>query len=196
MIVNPYTNKEALATYAGTRILQQDFGLIGTILTDPYRRSRLWTIQALYGPVPGRSIGGIRAKLTDNKGYISFLNQMDLEILLGLAQPGTKCRWSGKEYAGIDSKSFYGFCCDDDDLIDDLFDRELLLRGNSLSGMLTENTQLVRRIHYEDKVDFEELQMLLWDADPETGICPDLRIETLERRWSRVERQRLPWEDA
>lgn len=196
MILNPFTNKELLDTYAGTRILQKDFGLVGTILADPFNRNRLWTVQTLYAPAKGRALGGLRTKLVDDKGYVAFLNQVDFEVLLGLGKPGTKCRWSGKDYPEIESKSFYGMCCDDDDLEDDLFDRELLLRGGSPTGMLLSNTQIVRRIHYEDKVEFEELLMLLWDADPETGISPDIRIETLEKRWARVEKQRLRWEDA
>jgi hypothetical protein len=192
MLVNPYA--ERLLTYGGTRLLQKDFGLVGTILPDPFNKRRLWTIQGLYAPIPGRSLGGVRAKLQDRKGFISFLNQMDMEILLGIAVPGKKCRWSGKEYAEVESPNFFGFCCDDDDLLDDLYDRELMIRGET--GLLPYGAEVLRRIHYEDRVDYEELRILLQDVDPDTGIGPDMRIDTIERRWVRVERNRLPWEDA
>ena len=164
-------------------------------MRDPDNPYRNWTISALYTPLSGRSCGGIRAKLTDEKNYITFINQMDLEVLLGRAQPGALCKWSNKRYAAPGENTFYGFCADDDDLIDDLYDRELLMRGESPTGVLSAACESVRRIHLEDRVDVEEYHIMMWDADPETGICPDIRFETLERRWTRVERKRAPWED-
>lgn len=195
MIINPYLHRDALVTYAGTRILQQDFGLVGVRLQDPDNPYRQWSISALYAPLSSRSCGGIRAKLMDAKDYLTFINQMDLEVLLGIAMPGTMCKWSNKKYAAPGENTFYGFCADDDDLIDDLYDRELLLRGASPTGILGQTSEVFRRIHLEDRVDVEEYHIMMWDADPETGICPDVRMETLERRWSRVERKRAPWED-
>jgi len=196
MIINPYTNREALATYTGTRILQQDFGLIGTVFTDPFNRKRCWRIHALFSPTGGRSIDGIRAKLVDDKEYVTFINQMDLEVMLGTAIPGTRCRWSGKMYAAPGERDFYGMCCDDDDLIDDLYGRELMLRGTNLTGFLDPYIEITRRVHLEHRVDIEERFLLIWDGDPETGISPDIRITTVEKRWSRSERLRAPWEDA
>jgi hypothetical protein len=196
MIINPYLHREALVTYGGTRILQQDFGLIGVVLQDPNNPYRPWTISALYAPVSARAAGGIRAKLVDQKDYITFINQMDLEVLLELGRPGTLCKWANKKYAAPGENTFYGFCADDDDLIDDLYDRELLLRGSSLTGILDQSNEVLRRVHLEDYVDVEEYHIMMWDADPETGICPDVRMETIEKRWSRVERKKAPWEDV
>lgn len=194
MIVNPFQHRELLTTYAGTRLLQADFGLIGTVVADPFGVYRTWTVHALYAPTGNRAIDGIRVKLVDQKNFITFINQMDFEVLVGLGTPGKKCRWSGKTYAAPGDSDFYGMFVDDDDLVDDLYDRELLLRGQCATGVLPPNVEILRRVHYENKVDFEELFLLLWDADPETGISPDIRFETVERRWSRVERVRAPWD--
>lgn len=194
MIVNPFQRKELLATFAGTRILQADFGLMGTSVTDPFNKYRTWRVQCLYAPTGHRAIDGIRIKLADDKGFVTFINQMDFEVLLKMGRPGALCRWSGKKYAEPGDSDFYGMFVDDDDLVDDLYDRELLLRGMTPGGVLANNTEIIRRVHLEEKVDVEELHLLLWDGDPETGICPDIRFETVERRWSRVERVRAPWD--
>jgi hypothetical protein len=197
MIINPCTSegKELLIPYAGTRLLQHDFGLVGTAIPDPAAPARYWRVQSLYAPIEGRSIGGFRTKLVDEKGFVAFLHQMDLEVLVGVARPGQRCRWSGQVYMAPDERGFCGFCCDDDDLRDDLYDREMLLRAESVTGFLPPNHEILRRVHLEDRVDIEELHILLWDADPETGIGPDIRISTLDRRWVRVERLKAPWED-
>lgn len=195
MIINPYSHKEAITTIAGTRILQQDFGLIGTTIRDPFQRKRLWRISGLYSPVDDRALGGIRAKLVDDKDFFTFVNQMDLEVLLDIAIPGKQCKWSGKKYNEPGDPNFFGLCVDDDDLVDDLYDRELLCRGGTLTGELPPNCEILRRIHLEEKIDVEEYLILMGDFDPETGISPDIRIETVERRWVRVERNRTPWED-
>lgn len=194
MIVNPFQRKEMLATYAGTRILQMDFGLVGTVIADPFNKFRRWRIDGLYAPTGHRAIDGIRIKLVDDKSFITFINQMDLEVLLGMGRPGATCRWSGRKYAEPGDSDFYGMFVDDDDLVDDLYDRELLLRGVSESGVLRQDTELLRRVHLEEKIDVEELWLLLWDGDPESGVSPDIRFETVERRWSRVERVRAPWD--
>lgn len=194
MIVNPFQRREVLTTYPGTRMLQVDFGLVGTVISDPFNTPRRWRVQGIYAPTGHRAIDGIRIKLVDTKDFVTFINQMDLEVILGMGRPGSTCRWSGKRYAEPGDADFYGMFVDDDDLVDDLYDRELLLRGSSTSGVLDVNSEIIRRVHLEEKVDVEELHMLLWDGDPETGLCPDIRFETVERRWSRVERVRAPWD--
>ncbi len=194
MIVNPFQHKQVLTTYAGTRILQEDFGLIGAVLPDPFNKFRMWRVHALYAPTGHRAVDGIRVKLVDDKNFMTFINQMDFEVLIGRGKPGAPCRWSGRKYSEPGDHDFYGMFVDDDDLTDDLYDRELLLRGQSSTGMLDMNTELVRRVHREEKVDVEELWLLLWDGDPETGISPDIRLETVERRWQRVECVRAPWD--
>lgn len=187
--------KERLLTYGGTRILQDDFHLIGTVFPDTAEKHRLWTIQGVYAPMRNRSIQGIRVKLIDQKEYVTFINQLDLEVMLGIARPGEKCRWTGRKYAEPGDRDFFGMCVDEDDLLDDLFDREQLLRGEYPGG-LPDGLEIVRRIHLEDYVDIEERLILLWDGDPATGMYPDYRFETVAKRWASVEKNRAPYNQA
>lgn len=196
MIVNPFIEKDRLLTFAGTRVLQHDFGLVGAVIADPVERHRMWTVQGFYAPLRHRTVQGLRAKLLDTKGYVSFINQMDLEVLLGMARPGDKCRWTGRKYGEHGDHDFFGLCVDEDDLLDDLFDREMLLRGEYENSMLPENLQLVRRIHQEDLIDVEERLLLLFDGDLNTGISPDFRFETITKRWASVEKYRAPYREA
>jgi hypothetical protein len=133
----------------------------------------------------------VRAKLTDGKGFTTFCNQRDLEILLGIGEPGEHCPWTSDDYPEIDSNEWYGLCVDDEDLIDDLHERELRLREH-YPVMLPSNLEIVRRIH-DDGADAEELYVLLWDMDRMTGLGPDARLETVDNRWVRVERTPVKW---
>lgn len=193
MILNPFTDKELTIPYAGTRILPQDFGLVGITINDLYEPARYWRIESLYAPAKDRTLGGIRAKLVDNQDFITFLTQMDLEVLIGDAKPGEKCKWSGKTYQAPGDTGFYGMCVDGDDLIDDLFDREMHLRALSPTGIVEENSQIVRRVHVDHNEDVEEYFILLWDGDMATCTSPDPRISTITNRWARIERASTSW---
>ena len=193
MILNPYTERHLLEAYQGTRLLKETFGLVGARILDPDQSEpRLWTLQALYAPLPGRALGGLRARLIDQKGFATFLNQRDLEVLLGMVEPGSWCAWAREDYAEPGDPGWYGFSFDDDDSEDDLHDREMGLRMQSLTGILM-NEGLTRRVHLGANSDLEESFMLLWDTDPETGLTPDTRLETIERRWKRFEKTRCTW---
>lgn len=175
-------------------MLTTDLGLANAVIQDPRSPFRPWMIHALYTPIPGRALGGIRAKLVDAKGFITFCNQRDLEVLLGYAKPGDWCRWAGQEYVGSDDRTWYGLCADEDDLRDDLQERELLFRAQYEGGVLAPPLEFTRRVHLDAHMDFEELYMLFRDFDVETGFYPDLRLETIDTRWSRSHRERLLWE--
>lgn len=192
-MVNPYANK--LPTLPGSRVLLEPLGLIGVTLRDLKKPERLWAVTNVYAPIPGRALGGIRVKLQDARGFVSFCNQRDLELLLELGKPGDFCPWTGEEYPELSDRSFYGFCADDEDLEDDLFDREMELRAHA-PGVLPYGLEITRRIHLSSGRDCEELYMMMYDCDPETGYGPDARFETLEHRWTRVERTSLRWEQA
>jgi hypothetical protein len=194
MLVHPYLEREKIIPYAGTRLIQETFDLVGAQIRDPHDSSRLWTLKAFYAPVQGRALGGIRARLSDQKGFTTFCNQRDLEVLIGLAQAGTFCHWARQKYAEPGGQDWYGFFMDEDDLNDDMHDREMFLRAESPTGILLGNVEVVRRLHTDTTYDVEELDMLLWDCDPDTGLTPDLRLETVEKRWKRVERQRVQWQ--
>ena len=177
----------------GTHILSETFGLVGVTIEDPKHRDRVWTVSNLFGP-SGRALGGIRAKLVDSKGFVSFVNQRDLELLLDLARPGQWCLWLEKPYPGINDHQdgWYGICCDESDLVEDLHERELHLRHH-FGGVIPNMVELTRRIHYDEGNDQEELLAFLWDKDPDTNLGPDGRLETVQRRWASVERRRMQW---
>jgi len=192
LLLNPY--KPHLEKIPGTRILTTDLGLAGFRYPDPASPGRVWTLQYLFAPIPGRALGGIRAKLVDDKGFVTFCNQRDLEILLGIGQPGDYCYWADDTYPEIGEEDWYGFCVDEEDLADDLHERELRLR-QQFPGILPPHLEIVRRIH-DGGADAEELNLLLWDMDKRTGLGPDTRLETIDCRWVRVERKPLKWKYA
>jgi hypothetical protein len=192
MLINP--NRVQLETIPGTRILKENFGLSGFQYIDPREPWRAWILQYLYEPIRRRRLNGIRAKFMDNRGFISFCNQRDLEVLLGIARPGAPCHWADMDYMEVGEPGWFGLCVDDEDLEDDLLERELRLRENC-PGVLPPNTQIQRRVHNAGS-DYEELYLLLSDWDPVSGISPDPRLETISKRWVRVEKVQLKWELA
>lgn len=192
MITNPYRGR--LANYPGTHLLEETFGLVGASFWDPIDARKYWVISSFYTPVERRALGGVRAKLTDQKGFVTFCNQRDLEVLLGMGQPGTYCMWSGTKYCGPEDDDWCGLCCDDEDLLDDLFERECFLRAQVAEGVLYPPLDIVRRVHTETHVDREEVFVFVSDVDPHTGYYPDRRLETTEQRWARSERRLVQWE--
>ncbi len=190
MLLNPF--RQILHAIPGTRILQEGFGLLGAEVQDPVNKRRRWTITAVLAPIPGRAIGGVRARLEDQKGFVTFCNQRDLELLLGLADPEEKCHWLGSDYPEINSRDFYGLCADEEDLQDDMFDRELTLRA-SHPGVLPFGLEITRLVHVSPKLDVEEQNMMLYDCDQVSGLGPDPRFETMSSRWTRVGREAVLW---
>jgi hypothetical protein len=191
MLANP--SRDRPRAIPGTRLLEETLGVIGRRVQDPHDAPRIWEIQGLYLPVPGRALGGIRAKLIDQKGVITFCNQRDLEVLLGMARPGDYCSWADDNYVSATHYRWAGLCCDEEDLRDDLLDQEMLIRADCPGGLIPPNHEFERRVHLDVQDDREELFIMLGDYDRETGFYPDVRMETLERRWSRVERRRVRW---
>lgn len=192
MLVNVYRHK--LATIPGTRMLVDTLGIVGAQIYDADTASRTWEVRGLLAPLVGRAVGGIRAKLEDQKGFVTFCNQRDLEVLLGLAQPGQYCEWTDRPYLGSDDPEWFGLCSDDDDLLDDLQERELFCRAQYPEGVLYPPLDISRRVHRGSERDFEELLVLIDDVDLDTGVSPDSRLETIERRWKLSERRHVRWE--
>ena len=190
MLLNPY--KQTLPTIEGTNIITETLGIVGLELPDTKLKDRVWVVHSLLSPTRRRTLGGIRVKLVDNKGFITFCNQRDFEVLLGIAKPGDKCIWASQDYAHPLSDEWYGYCADDTDLFDDLHERELRLRQDTPT--LPAGLELERRIHFSDTRDVSQLDVFLWDMDRETGISPDPRLETIEYRWACIERQPLQWQ--
>lgn len=190
MLLNPF--QHTIQVLPGSRILTNTLGLLGTQIEDPKQAGRVWMITSLYGPILGRKLGGIRAKLEDDKGFVTFCNQRDLEMLVGLASPGDFCVWTSSHYPEWDSEDFFGLCADDDDLRDDLYDRELAIRAQQ-PGVIPFGQEIIRRIHTDTKRDHEDLYTMLYDCDHQTGYGPDPRFKTLSRRWTRIQRESVTW---
>jgi hypothetical protein len=129
----------------------------------------------------------------DQKRFTTFCNQRDLELLLGLAKPGDLCPWLDRDYPELDSREFFGLCADEEDLDDDLLEWELLIR-NEHPGVLPWGMEFTRRLHLSDGLDAEEVNVMLWDCDPHTGLGPDTNIQTIRHRWSAQGRDRVRWD--
>lgn len=203
MLINVY--RERPVAIPGTRVLNRALGIEGYQFVDPFDAKRVWKTERVYMPVPGRAIGGIRVKLRDQKGFITFCNQRDLEVLLNVAQPGELCGWLDDEYVGPTDAAWLGLACDDEDLQDDLYERECLLRQQledeymrgenpNYCGVITANDQLARRVHVEKHYDVEDLFVLIADYNYDTGQAPDVSFEGVGRRWMLAERKRVRWE--
>lgn len=189
MIVNPFTEKGRLATFRGTRVLRDDFNLLDHTVKDVRRPNREWTIVGVYAPLTCRAVEGIRVKVVDQDDVITFVEQMDLEVLLGLARKGDTCAWSGKRYLGPGDSAFAGLVCDEDDLLDDLMDTENIIRRSV--AIIPNRTTIHRKLQLEFGHEVEETWMMMGDSDVESGMSPDLRMETIERRWKRISRTPL-----
>jgi hypothetical protein len=192
IITNPY--RERPTAIPGTRLLEDQFDLLGTRIPDPDLEGRVWEVQGVYEPIQGRALGGIRTKLVDQKNFVTFCNQRDLEFMLGLGKEGSYCTWADTEYVAPDDRNWCGFCCDSEDLVDDLFDREMFLRAQMPGGVLVPTNSIERRVHHRTTHDCEEQWVLISDSDPDTGYFPDLRLETLLRRWARAESVKVRWQ--
>jgi hypothetical protein len=174
-------------------MLITDLGLTGTSVPDPKNKDRIWTVTAVYGPAEGRHLGGVRIKLVDQKDFVTFCNQRDFEVLIELARPKDYCKWTGKPYPAPDDVDWFGFCMDQTDLEDDLYERELAARATSPTPVL-QAAEAWRRIHASAARDAEDCWVLLWDRDPETGYAPDTRLETIYSRWTCVSRDWIEWQ--
>lgn len=194
MIVHPFTDRNRLQVCGG-RLLTETFGLVGAQVNDPCETRREWSIEGLYAPIWGRAIGGIRARVVDQKDVTSFINQRDLEVLLGIGRPGDYCRWLGSDYVDPYDRSWVGFCMDDEDLRDDLYARETVLRYHQeqMTGSTILPQQLELDRYIRANADLREMLCLMFDFDQETGFSPDTRLETIDLRWRRIEKQGVSW---
>lgn len=188
MLVHPYHSH--LPVHDGTRLIDASLDVIGVTVVDPRVPTRAWSVQTLFAPITRRMIGGVRARLVDAYGFVSFVNQRDLEVLLGLGVAGQLCPWTGGKYIGVGERDWCGLFLDDDDLLDDLQLRELELRMQSieqgLGPVLPEGLSMTRLIHVDEGADLEEVHTLNWDL----GYSD---LEHLRLRWSRTTRRRVAW---
>ena len=183
------------AVTPGTRLLARPFGYTGRRLNDPHYNGRVWTVVQEFCPHPERS--DARLRVVDQLGFVSFINQPDFELLVGGAKPGDLNPWTMDEYPDIGDyrRGWLGLHTTPEDLEDDLHMRELQLRQHyGWNNLLPSMMQLTRFLHTGARTDERFLDMLLYDADPITGLGPDNSIAALPRRWSQIEREVVPWQ--
>lgn len=190
MLINAYQDPPPVLP--GSRMLANTLGVVGREVSDPHHADRVWTIENVYSPAAGRAVGGVRTKVRDQKNVISFINQRDLEVLLGIGRVGRWCAWHSGSYVGPDDANWIGFATDDDDLCDDLYEEELGLRLES--PILPPGLELTRYVHLTRGTDRLERWIFVQDRHPTTGAVPDRAFSTLLRRWSRSEREVVHWE--
>lgn len=178
---------------------RQGFGVIGKNIRQG---ERLWTILGFYSPISKQGIGvGIRAMLRDQNGFTTFLNQRDLEVLLQHHKPGDWCEWLSSRYPNPGTDPYIGFCMDIFDSEDDLQDREWEVRktlsaqyqgdpGMFMSQKLPNGLSIDRCLHLNDEHDVVQTDILLTDTSP-TGMSPDISIDTIGRRWTKVQAERV-----
>ena len=184
-----------LEVIPGTRLLSSTFGLIGKAFFDPVNNKRLWTVANELRPVQSYK-EHIRLRVIDQYGFVSFINEMDYELLYGSAKPGDMHPIREVEYPeiGDTANGWVGLHADDGDLQDDLHIRELELRQQYGWDIVLPSMELTRYVHSSSHRDEKRLELLLWDADPETGLGPDMRLETIDKRWVRVEAEAVQWQ--
>ena len=200
-MLNVYETRPVLKP--GTRQLEATFGIQGWRIPDLHDSERQWEVGPSFAPLYGRSLGGLRVQLTDQKGFTTFCNQRDMEVLLGQGRPGQWCRWAEETYAAPGDERWVGLCCDEADVQDILYSNEQLLRDRAPyspwlypPGIPVGPIGVELRIHAEAGYDVEEYHVLVLDHDPATGFGPDVRLETMHQRWARSERRRIQWNRA
>jgi len=191
LLVNPY--QTPLPTVEDSRVIVEegvlnDFVGAEVQVGNPNRR---WFIQHFLLPITTRRLGGIRAKVEDQKGFVSFINQRDLEVLLGIELPGEACYWWGSGcYAAPGDDDWVGLAADEDDLLDDLYEWELHIRSDlQQQGYygIPEGVSFTRYLH-DSGTDYEETWVFLWDTGTD--------FKNLTTRWSRAERKAIIWSTA
>lgn len=200
MLLNPFRDPPDRYRIEHSRMLGDGFvlnSLAGVVLPDRKNPSRAWTLCCFYMPLTDRKgLQGVRAKLVDQKGFTTFCNQRDLELMLGYVKPGMWCTWTDSPYPEFDSPDFYGFCMDFEDGIDDLHGWEMLKRQEYWARgyqVIPETFDVTRRLHLDTNVDVEQLDQFLYDYNPDTGMSPDYDVLRLSQRWRRVERNSVIW---
>ena len=151
MIINPFREKPD--RFGNTRLVTADLGLAGKKVRDP-RTSRVFVLSHIFGPVNSLAIQGIRVRGQDKNGIVSFINQRDLEVLLGLGVPGRTCRWFGRDYVDPSEPEWIGFAMEPEDSQDDLLIQEMQLVETK--GPPKQGDQLIRDLHCSETKDIRE----------------------------------------
>lgn len=179
-----------------TRLLHLRSPCIQKTFRDPDDKSRIWTIIDAFMPVEARIHLGVRFRCIDSRGYTSFVPQRDLEVLMRLAEAGSRIPWHHGAYyvSPFSETTWVGVGMSKEDLLDDLFVRECTLRIERYSTQpIPVGSTITRHLYVRngnDGMNYEEQLSCAGDADPHSGYgpCPDVR--SVETRWNSVSRTR------
>jgi hypothetical protein len=180
----------------GTRYLAYTSGLIGKRFIDPHRATREWTVIDELCPLREPLVTRLRVR--DQCGVVSFINELDFDVLRHAVRPGSTDHRTMQSYPDIGDyrHGWEGLHVEYEDLDDDLLAREVALR-NEYNGwyLPLSNTinDLARFIHTDGK-DYMFIEKLIQDVAPETGVGPDWRFETISKRWSQYHKENIDWE--
>lgn len=139
-----------------------------------------WVIVGAY--LPEYQNRGFRYRIQDDLGFYSFMDQLELEVIFGMGEPGQIPAWGVEEYPEYEDTRWVGPMMGKMDLDDDLFEYELELRcqyENIPAGTAIERpvlTQLLRRSVYYEVL----LQNIMAQQAPQD-------VTTIRQRWSRAE---------
>lgn len=188
---------DKLETITGTRLLSSTFGLVGKLFPDTVNAQRIWKVLNTLAPLePFRGYKSYpRLRVVDQEGFVSFIHYMDYSLLTGFVKQGALDPYSGLEYHQIGDfrNGWRGLYADAEDLEDDLHIRELEIRETHGWDLILPCFSLTRYVHTSERKDECIVDELQFDADPLTGYGPDMRLETIRKRWAQKERWIVPW---
>ncbi len=198
---------EGLRIIPGTRLLSSS-DLVGSKFSDPKNPHRVWDINNELYPTEERS--GRRLRISDQRGFVSFITEADYLLLSGQAKPGNLNSWSGEEFGDIGDyrRGWTGLRASFEDLEDDLYLREADLRTQHAryfyqcvgrwpieqERVLAGPFHIQRLVHRSNTVDELHHDLFLRDAHPITGEYPDTSFENLKYRWVHEGQEAVKWQ--
>ena len=113
----------------GTRLVLNPYGHIGKRFPDPENSCRVWAVFNEF--LPNEDSPLIRLRAVDQKGFVTFINEMDCDLLRGTARPRQLHARTELQYPeiGCHRDGWRGMYVTERDLEDDLHIRELELRA-------------------------------------------------------------------
>lgn len=181
-----------------TRRLREDLDVVGQEFTDPTNSRRCWTVDGLYAPIQARALGGVRLRVKDQKGFVSYINQRDAEVLLNYASAGELCGWLGSQrYLSPSDINFWGLCIDPFDMEDEIVSIEAMIRYDKFraraSPIIPTGYRISVPLHLGKGEDVLRMLSFTGDMDPGTMLSPDLSLERAARRWQILDTRKVDW---
>lgn len=182
----------------------------------PENTGRIWETRCIFNPIPQRMIAGYRWMCVDQFGFISYVEQRDFEMLLGIGKPGDKIPWNPRyKYVEYSDPEFCGLQLDDDDIDEIIYMYEEGLRQQSSNGLLNGFVQwndgpqvadLFLQLMTSENANYMYHFSFLTDSmreiiEPNSQIkqyVPNWRVGNVRSRWAKVEALRIhdhrtPW---